>query len=167
MTIQTVLNCSIILIGAIIMLLSIVKAKGLLNSIPFVPENQRELIHRLLLLHRGLMVFFLVGYLVVLVAFALSVSFISEILVSIIFFLGALFVLIGIVVQSRLLLGMHTTLHGILPICAQCKKIRVRDGDIEDRNAWKSVESYIAENADVNFSHGLCPDCFAEAMKRI
>src|SRR5262245_19156326 len=46
-------------------------------------------------------------------------------------------------------------LHGLLPICAWCKHIR-SDGDY-----WQSVEGYIAEHADVNFTHGICPTCLA------
>ncbi|MEO8259011.1 MAG: response regulator [Acidobacteriota bacterium] len=49
-------------------------------------------------------------------------------------------------------------LKGIIPICAQCKKIR------DDQNYWQRVEKYIAKNADASFSHGLCPDCAAAAQ---
>jgi DNA-binding response OmpR family regulator len=45
------------------------------------------------------------------------------------------------------------TLQGLLPICCYCKKIR------DDGNYWHRVESYIAEHANVRFSHGICPDC--------
>lgn len=44
-------------------------------------------------------------------------------------------------------------LKAILPICANCKKIR--NGD----EYWESVENYFKEHLDVDFSHGLCPDC--------
>jgi DNA-binding response OmpR family regulator len=44
-------------------------------------------------------------------------------------------------------------LHGLLPICCYCKKIR------DDRNYWHQVESYVSQHADVRFSHGVCPDC--------
>lgn len=44
-------------------------------------------------------------------------------------------------------------LKGLLPICASCKKIR------DDKGYWEGVESYIKKHADVEFSHGLCPDC--------
>lgn len=46
------------------------------------------------------------------------------------------------------------TLHGLLPICAACKKIR------DDKGYWHQVEVYIKEHSDVSFSHGICPDCF-------
>lgn len=45
-------------------------------------------------------------------------------------------------------------LHGLLPICSYCKRIR------DDQNYWQQVESYVAEHTDVQFSHGYCPDCY-------
>ena len=44
-------------------------------------------------------------------------------------------------------------LHGILPICSSCKKIR------DDKGSWNQLESYIREHSEAEFSHGLCPDC--------
>ncbi|RME47708.1 MAG: response regulator [Caldilineae bacterium] len=48
------------------------------------------------------------------------------------------------------------TLSGLLPICANCKKIR------DDEGYWQQVELYIEEHSDARFSHGLCPDCARE-----
>jgi phosphoserine phosphatase RsbU/P len=48
------------------------------------------------------------------------------------------------------------TLKGLLPICASCKKIR------NDKGYWQQVESYLAEHAEVRFSHGICPDCMVK-----
>jgi hypothetical protein len=45
------------------------------------------------------------------------------------------------------------TLRGILPICANCKKIR------DDKGYWRQVESYISDHVEVEFSHGICPEC--------
>jgi phosphoserine phosphatase RsbU/P len=45
-------------------------------------------------------------------------------------------------------------LQGLLPICSYCKKIR------DDGNYWQRVETYIASKTDVQFSHGICPDCY-------
>ncbi|RKY52331.1 MAG: hypothetical protein DRP89_07855, partial [Candidatus Neomarinimicrobiota bacterium] len=44
-------------------------------------------------------------------------------------------------------------LNGLIPICANCKKIR------DDKGYWEEVEKYISERSDVDFTHGLCPDC--------
>jgi PAS domain S-box-containing protein len=48
------------------------------------------------------------------------------------------------------------TLKGLLPICAHCKKIR------DDEGYWQDVAVYIREHSEVEFSHGLCPDCIKE-----
>ncbi len=44
-------------------------------------------------------------------------------------------------------------LRGILPICANCKKIR------DDKGYWTQVEVYISAHSGTEFSHGICPDC--------
>jgi phosphoserine phosphatase RsbU/P len=45
-------------------------------------------------------------------------------------------------------------LQGILPICSYCKKIR------GDQDYWQTVESYIADHSEAEFSHGICPNCY-------
>jgi len=45
------------------------------------------------------------------------------------------------------------TLQGILPICAECKKIR------DDQGYWYQIEKYIHDHSDAEFSHSICPDC--------
>ena len=44
-------------------------------------------------------------------------------------------------------------LAGLLPICANCKKIR------DDTGFWHSVEQYMQDHTDATFTHGICPDC--------
>ena len=45
------------------------------------------------------------------------------------------------------------TLHGILPICSSCKKIR------DDQGCWNQMEAYVRDRTDADFSHGICPEC--------
>ena len=45
------------------------------------------------------------------------------------------------------------TLKGLLPICANCKKIR------DDKGYWNQIEAYIKEHSDAEFSHSICPSC--------
>ena len=45
------------------------------------------------------------------------------------------------------------TLSEFIPICASCKKIR------DEKGCWEQIESYFTKNADVKFSHGICPEC--------
>ncbi|WP_462325087.1 hypothetical protein [Desulfoplanes sp.] len=44
-------------------------------------------------------------------------------------------------------------LQGIIPICAECKKVQDEEGQ------WKPVELYIQSHSGAQFSHGICPDC--------
>ena len=53
-------------------------------------------------------------------------------------------------------LAQVTTLSGLLPICAWCKKIR------DDEGYWQDVEGYLRKHSQVDFSHGICPDCVAK-----
>lgn len=52
-------------------------------------------------------------------------------------------------------------LHGLLPICASCKKIR------NDQGYWDQIEVYIQEHSKADFSHGICPDCLKELYPEI
>lgn len=45
------------------------------------------------------------------------------------------------------------TLRGLLPICASCKKIR------DDKGYWNSLETYIHQHTEAEFTHGICPEC--------
>jgi hypothetical protein len=47
-------------------------------------------------------------------------------------------------------------LSGLLPICANCKRIR------DDTGYWQQVETYIHHRSDADFSHGICPDCMSK-----
>jgi len=53
------------------------------------------------------------------------------------------------------------TLGGLLPICSSCKKIR------DDKGYWEQIESYIETHSDTYFTHGYCPECYAEALDKI
>lgn len=45
------------------------------------------------------------------------------------------------------------TLSGLIPICANCKKIR------DDEGFWHQVEVYVRDHSDANFTHSVCPEC--------
>jgi len=44
-------------------------------------------------------------------------------------------------------------LSGLVPICANCKKIR------DDKGYWNQIEGYIQKYSELKFSHGMCPEC--------
>jgi sigma-B regulation protein RsbU (phosphoserine phosphatase) len=51
-------------------------------------------------------------------------------------------------------------LQGLLPICSYCKKVR------DDHNYWQKVDTYLSDRIDVQFSHGICPDCLDQMTAR-
>ncbi|MBN2600524.1 MAG: PAS domain S-box protein [Candidatus Marinimicrobia bacterium] len=58
-----------------------------------------------------------------------------------------------IIGELQTALRQVNTLSGLIPICANCKKIR------DDKGYWSDVELYISKHSDAEFSHGLCNDC--------
>ena len=44
-------------------------------------------------------------------------------------------------------------LRGFLPICASCKNIR------DDQGYWETIEIYISNHSEAQFTHSICPDC--------
>ena len=58
--------------------------------------------------------------------------------------------IIGVFAAAR---DITHILKGILPICANCKKIRT------DIGYWEQVEVFIRDHSEVEFSHSICPDC--------
>ena len=55
--------------------------------------------------------------------------------------------------EKERLLKENKILMGLLPICAECKKIRDEDGK------WWQIEEYISSRTNAEFSHTICPDC--------
>ena len=61
-----------------------------------------------------------------------------------------------LVLELQDALSRVKTLKGLLPICASCRKIR------DDQGYWTSVEAYLLQHSDAEFTHGICPDCAQE-----
>jgi len=53
------------------------------------------------------------------------------------------------------------TLSGLLPICANCKKIR------DDTGYWNRLEAYIQHHSEAEFTHGICPECVEKLYPEI
>jgi hypothetical protein len=48
-----------------------------------------------------------------------------------------------------------------IPVCSVCRKVR------DDRQSWMRFEAYFKNHWSVEFSHGLCPDCYAVENDKI
>jgi len=44
-------------------------------------------------------------------------------------------------------------LSGLLPVCAWCRRVR------DENDHWISLEVYVREHSETDFTHGICPDC--------
>lgn len=64
---------------------------------------------------------------------------------------GTIFVLLTLEDINELL-----QLRTLLPICANCKKIR------NEKDYWESVEKYFKSSLDLDFTHSICPDCMVK-----
>lgn len=52
-------------------------------------------------------------------------------------------------------------LQRLIPICSVCKKVR------DDKDSWRQIEAYFKDRWDVDFTHGLCPECLKTEKGRI
>jgi hypothetical protein len=50
-------------------------------------------------------------------------------------------------------------LEGILPICSNCRRIRLEETDPKNQDNWIQIESYISNRTEARFSHSICPEC--------
>lgn len=67
--------------------------------------------------------------------------------------------LAGRIAELQTALAEIKTLHGILPICMYCKKIR------DDKQYWQQVEQYVTNHSEAEFSHSICPDCYKKHVQ--
>lgn len=52
-------------------------------------------------------------------------------------------------------------LERLVPICTHCKKVR------DDEQYWSQVDAYLQKHLDLQFTHSVCPDCFAAQKAEI
>jgi CheY-like chemotaxis protein len=63
--------------------------------------------------------------------------------------------------ELQLALAQVKQLSGLLPICSYCHAIR------SDENYWQQVDSYLTQQLDAKFTHGICPACYETLSKEL
>jgi len=162
MSLELLASIALILVGTFTIAVSLRLLRGVLDALPLVSQPHRSWLRRLIRAHRSLMLFFLFGYLATAAAFALDWHLVGRIFVGLVFAMGALFVYLGVTIQTRLVGEILTTMERLVPICANCKRIRHANRNPYDIASWTPVEAYFAEAHQTQFTHGLCPDCTAK-----
>jgi hypothetical protein len=72
----------------------------------------------------------------------------------------------GVIITAIITVG-HTyaqqsrIISGFVTVCASCHKVKI------DKEVWERIEDYIIQHSPVEFSHGLCPDCYAREMSAL
>lgn len=139
MSLLKLLSICLISAGAVVMFLSIIKYHSTILIAQSFLKQASNTAMTWYKVHHSLMFFFFIGYVVVLFSIIWDVRIASEIFTSIIFFSGAGFVLIGILLQSRMLTSIQKQ-HRIL----LDKNIQL--SQIEDANIY--TLAYLAEIRD-------------------
>lgn len=52
-------------------------------------------------------------------------------------------------------------MEGLIPICSYCKGIR------DDQGYWSTVEKFIKQHSDVEFTHGICDVCLKKHFPEV
>lgn len=52
-------------------------------------------------------------------------------------------------------------MEGLIPICSYCKGIR------DDQGYWSTVEKFIKQHSDVEFTHGICNQCLQKHFPNV
>jgi len=148
-----------ILAGAFLLGLALRSLGGYRRSIALLPKRQQVSMRRRFNLLKGLMLFFLLGYLFVLAEFLSHRHSVSDWAVSVIFFLGAVFVLVSVKTQELLSAHLASVVREIIPVCMFCSAVRVPEGASEVQDSWVDMGRYLGERSGSKVSHGLCPGC--------
>lgn len=78
-------------------------------------------------------------------------------------------IIIGIIIISttRYLLAQIRVLEGYIPMCANCKKVRLPNSQAQDPSAWVPLEEFLTMKSEALISHSCCPECAEKLFKDI
>lgn len=124
MSLMTIYMDLIIFAGIILMLVSIIRLIKLFKGLYETILTKNIPIYTMFRVHLILLVFFLVGYIVVFVSIKLNVHYVGTLFVSLIFLFGAIFVLIGLILQSALLKDMRKSNLQAIKVLASAAEAR-------------------------------------------
>ena len=98
---NTIAACVLIFLGAVVMLKSVIDYKGLIGTIQQSTEGFSKRTHALIRTHMFFKVFFFLSYLGVIYLFIRQIDVLNDFFIGLIFFFGAIFVYVGIIIQRK------------------------------------------------------------------
>jgi len=127
--------------GAVIMAFNIKKFQEVMLILKNISQLQYSALRSLLLFHHLLIISFFIGYLIVLYAVNSTEITIGNLFVSVIFFSGAVFVLLGIILEKRMIASIEATYQDTLAIN---KTLSINEKELTQTNL--SLKKEIAEH---------------------
>jgi two-component sensor histidine kinase/PAS domain-containing protein len=135
MTATTLTAVLLVTAGAVIMLVNVIKFMTVPNLIKNITVKGYPGLKRFFIFHLILMIFFFLGYLVVLYAYGSNVHLIGALSVGIIFFLVAIFIFLGIVLQLKMLTSIKNNYEKVLKVSSELEEKHLQlTHEIEERN---------------------------------
>ncbi len=110
----TLIALSLIISGAVVMLISFFKFRRSTRLLRSISREEHGKLSFFFHFHQVLICFFFAGYLVVLYAIVIHSDLVGDLFVGLIFFFGAVFVLFGILLQNRMSLSVKNAYDNLL-----------------------------------------------------
>ena len=156
----TSFGVALIALGTLMMALNLFFFRSLFAALPFVDRATRAQIRFRQQAYGVLITFFVVAYAFTAWAFQRGSAGMGVNLVGGLFVAGALFVGLGMRIQFRLVEALLKTMGRLVPICAECRKVRIPDPDAPGEESWQTVTLWFED--DSTMTHSLCPACTAK-----
>lgn len=150
------LSFILVIIGSIIMGMNIIKYFKTYNNFKLIPNTKRKFLNIECRVHLSLICFFLLGYLFVAGGIIFNQIKIRLTFVGLIFFFGAIFVFIGILIQSKMFHLINET---------YLQTIRALISAIEVRDKYTMGHSEHVANLSVLISQRLPQSCDEDMLE--
>lgn len=73
--------------------------------------------------------------------------------------LTAAVIVVGFINIAYTYLQQKRILRGMFKVCSYCGKVQV------NADAWEKMDTFVAGKTMAQFSHGICPECYARLMR--
>lgn len=146
----------LVIIGSIIMSVNIIKGCKIYKNLKLISNDKRKFLNIECKVHLLLMCFFLLGYLSVAAGIIFNQIVVRLTFVGLIFFFGAVFVFVGILIQSKMFHLVNETYF---------QTIRALISAIEVRDKYTMGHSEHVANLAVLISQRLSKDCDEDMLE--
>lgn len=73
--------------------------------------------------------------------------------------LSAGVIIVGFVTIAHTYVQQQYMMKGIITVCSYCHNVHIHE------KVWAQMEEFVSERTQAEFSHGICPACYAKLVK--